>query len=141
MDNLVIATGGGVVTDIENTEKLKSNGFVIWLYADADIIRERLNNDVSSAQSRPSLTGEDPSDEILRVLMERKPLYENAGDFAVDTGKPGIDEVVDVIIAEIESRGQRAEVRDQKGKNNAEPQRRKGTLRKTFFSYFKIKTF
>ncbi len=103
-DNLVIATGGGVVTDNENTHKLKSNGIVIWLYADIDIIKQRLLGDASSAENRPSLTGTDPADEISRVLEERKPLYADGGDFAVDTGTLNIDDAVDEIIERIGKR-------------------------------------
>ena len=56
-DNLVIATGGGVVTDETNITHLKANGFIVWLDADIDTIKKRLKGDNSSAENRPSLTG------------------------------------------------------------------------------------
>ncbi len=110
LDNLVIATGGGVVIHRENISTLKKNGFVVWLYSDIDIIRKRLIEDTVSDENRPSLTGDDPSDEIKAVLEEREPLYEGASDIAVDTGKMSIGEVADLIIEEIKNRGQRSEV-------------------------------
>ena len=98
MENMVIATGGGVVTDEENVKNLKANGFVVCLYADTDIIRERLYKDKRSAESRPSLTGDNPSDEIKNVLEQRKPLYMNASDVVVDTSQLDINEVADMVI-------------------------------------------
>jgi shikimate kinase len=102
MDNLVIATGGGVVTGEENIDSLKNNGFIIWLNADIDIIKNRLNEDRNSADNRPSLTGDDPSDEIKNVLEQRKPLYRLSSDIAVDTGQLNINEMADLIIEEID---------------------------------------
>ena len=99
-ENMVIATGGGVILNEENIVNLKKNGFVVWLYANIDIIRKRLIEDTVSDENRPSLTGVNPSDEIKTVLEEREPLYKSAGDVAVDTGKLSINEVADVIIEE-----------------------------------------
>ena len=104
MENVVIATGGGVVTNEENIENLKGNGFIVWLYADIDTIKKRLNEDKTSADNRPSLTGDDPSDEIKKVLEQRKPLYMKANDLAVDTSQLDINEVTDMIIEKLETR-------------------------------------
>ncbi|MGD9157521.1 MAG: shikimate kinase [Desulfobacteraceae bacterium] len=100
MENIVIATGGGVVTNEENVEKLQNNGFIVWLYADIDTIKKRLNEDKTSPDNRPSLTGDEPSDEIKKVLEQRKPLYLKASDMAVDTSQLNINEVADMIIEE-----------------------------------------
>ncbi len=110
LDNLVIATGGGAVIQEDNISNLKRNGFVVWLYANIDIIRKRLIEDTVSNENRPSLTGDEPSDEIKAVLEEREALYKGASDVAIDTGKLNINEVADVIIGEIKNRGQRSEV-------------------------------
>ncbi|MFC1868589.1 shikimate kinase, partial [Thermodesulfobacteriota bacterium] len=56
--NIVIATGGGVVADKDNTENLKRNGFFVWLKGDADVLRERMEKDDISGKRRPTLTGE-----------------------------------------------------------------------------------
>ena len=101
MENMVIATGGGVVTDAENLKNLKANGFVVWLYADTNAIKKRLNEDKRSAANRPSLTGGSPSDEIKKVLEQRNPLYKNAGDMAVDTTQLSINEVADMIVEKV----------------------------------------
>lgn len=104
MNNMVISAGGGVIIDEVNVKNLKANGFLVWLYADVETIKKRLNADKGSAANRPSLTGDDPSDEIVKVLEYRNPLYKNACDMAVDTSHLDMNEVVEIIIEEIEKR-------------------------------------
>jgi shikimate kinase len=124
MDGLVIATGGGIVTNEVNIENLKVNGFVVWLYADIDTIKKRLNEDWKSTENRPSLTGGNPSDEIKKVVEQRKPLYTSASDMAVDTTKLNINEVADMIVEKMrkQERGIRKEElekrKEKRGKNN-----------------------
>ena len=40
-DNLIIATGGGVVTIPENMSNLGKNGWIVWLQVDPETIRNR----------------------------------------------------------------------------------------------------
>ena len=97
-DNLVIATGGGVVLDDDNVKNPKRDGFLVWLKGDADVLKERMDKDQRSGKIRPSLTGEDPKDEIKQVLNIREPFYKRAGDITVDTGSLSIREVDDEIL-------------------------------------------
>ena len=104
MDNLVIATGGGIVTDIENVRNLKRNGFVVWLKAGIDILKERMEREEESGMPRPSLTGKDPVDEVKSVLDFRNPLYENAGDLVIETDRISAEEAAESIIREVSGR-------------------------------------
>lgn len=97
-DNLVIATGGGVVMDEMNVANLRKKGFIIWLRADADIIRKRMEKDPGTFNARPSLTGRGAVEEIKEMLKIREPYYRNAGDIEVDAGKMSADEVADYLI-------------------------------------------
>ena len=97
-DNLVIATGGGVVTDEGNVKNLKRNGWLIWLRGDAEVLKKRMDREQRSGKIRPSLTGAGPLDEIRQVLNVRTPLYREAGDFMVDTGTLSVREVAASII-------------------------------------------
>ena len=63
-DNLVIATGGGVVMDEDNMKNLKENGWIVWLDGQPEILKQRMFKEKSSGKVRPSLTGADPLDEI-----------------------------------------------------------------------------
>ena len=97
-DNLVIATGGGVVTDEENLKSLKENGWIVWLDAKAEVLKKRMDKEQRSGKIRPSLTGADPLEEIKQVLRIRKPLYEQAADLVVDTSNLSIKELATTII-------------------------------------------
>ena len=57
-----------------------------------------MEKDQRSGKIRPSLSGEDPKDEIKQVLNIREPLYKRAGDITVDTGSLLVREVADEIL-------------------------------------------
>lgn len=97
-DNLVIATGGGVVMDKENVKNLKQNGWIVWLKGESEVLRARMDNEQKSGKIRPSLTGADPLEEIKQVLEARTPLYEQAANLVVDTTTLSIMEVASSII-------------------------------------------
>ena len=101
-DNLVMATGGGVVIDDENISHLKENGLIFWLQAEADILKARMDNDQRVGKKRPSLTGQDPVEEIRNVLDQRAPFYEKAADRAIDTDNLSLEQTVDRIIEMIQ---------------------------------------
>lgn len=84
-DNQVIATGGGVVVNQENIKALKKDGWVVWLDARSDVLMDRMQKELHSGNIRPSLTGADPLAEIEEVMNARRPMYQEAGDFVVDT--------------------------------------------------------
>jgi shikimate kinase len=100
-DNVVIATGGGVVMDEENVENLKRNGWMVWLNSKAEVLKDRMDKEQRVGVIRPSLTGGDPLEEIKEVLRERTPLYERACNFALDASTLSLEEVADVIIKEL----------------------------------------
>jgi len=86
---LVIATGGGSVMHGKEWRRLRKNSLVVWLRAEAETIRQRLQDDVRSAAQRPSLTGGDMLAEVDRMLAEREPLYRQGSDVVIDTtGRP-----------------------------------------------------
>jgi shikimate kinase len=84
-DHQIIATGGGVVVNQENVKALKKDGWVVWLDAEPNVLKERMNKEQQSGTIRPSLTGVDPLVEIEEVMNARRPMYQEAGDFVVDT--------------------------------------------------------
>jgi shikimate kinase len=97
-NNLVIATGGGIVMDEENVKNLKQNGWVVWLEGKPHVLRERMAKEQGSGKVRPSLTGADPLEEIKDVLSVRRPFYERAGDLAVDTSNLSVGEAAALIV-------------------------------------------
>ena len=72
--SLVVATGGGVVTQPENWGVLHS-GIVIWLDVVPDQLLQRLKAD---STVRPLLKTADPEAVLDQLLNERRPLYGEA---------------------------------------------------------------
>jgi shikimate kinase len=97
-DNLIIATGGGVVMDEENVKNMKQSAWIIWLNGRPKVLKERMDKEQRSGKSRPSLTGVDPLVEIEQVLSIRKPLYEQAGDLTIDTSSLSAREAAALIM-------------------------------------------
>ena len=80
-DNVLLATGGGVVTRQENRRVLASRGFVVYLHATVDEQIRRTHRD----RRRPLLQSDDP-EQVLRDLMAlRDPLYREIADHVIDT--------------------------------------------------------
>ena len=80
----VIATGGGAVLSPANRERMRRAGRVVWLTAEPETIRRRLDDDAATAARRPNLTvGGLP--EIKELLKAREPLYRAAADVAIAT--------------------------------------------------------
>jgi shikimate kinase len=99
-DQLVIATGGGIVTQNRNLAILQRIGFVIWLFAEEDVTLER----VLRNQNRPLVQTADPRATIRVLYEKRRPLYEQAAQFAVNTSTLPHNDVADAIIAEASRR-------------------------------------
>ena len=76
---IVLACGGGAVTDPENVKMLKENSFVVYLSATAETIASH----IGKAESRPLLAG-DPQERIKRLLCERERLYIDVADEIID---------------------------------------------------------
>ena len=72
--SLVVATGGGVVTQQENWGLLHS-GIVIWLDVVPGQLMQRLNAD---STVRPLLQTDDPDAALNALLNQRRPLYAEA---------------------------------------------------------------
>ena len=76
---IVLACGGGAVTDPENVKMLKEHSFVIYLSATAETIASHIGR----AESRPLLAG-DPRERITKLLSEREQLYIDVADEVID---------------------------------------------------------
>ncbi len=98
-NNVVIATGGGVVLRPENCELISQTGFPIWLRAPAETLFERIQGDPGSAVRRPHLIAGGSIDEVRKLLPEREAHYQSIAKLIVDTGARSQDEVVSAILA------------------------------------------
>lgn len=94
----VIATGGGIVGREQNVALLKAMSFVVWMTADEETTFER----VSRTKKRPLLNVENPREVIAKLFAERRPLYQAAADFVIDTSFLRRMEIAYAIIAAAE---------------------------------------
>ena len=91
--SLVVATGGGVVTQPENWGLLHS-GIVIWLDVVSDQLLQRLKAD---STVRPLLQTTDPEAALNALLNKRRPLYAEA-DLTVVINDEAPETVADGIL-------------------------------------------
>ena len=78
-NNIVIATGGGVIIDNHNIKKLKETSYVVYLNCDVECIYAR----VKGKKHRPLLNTEDVYEKIKNLYAKRRLLYEISCDFSV----------------------------------------------------------
>ena len=88
-EDQVISTGGGIVTNDDNIERLRALGTVVWLTAEEETVWER----VGQSRGRPLLQTGDPRGTIRELLDERKPLYEKAAHLTVGTDNLRADDI------------------------------------------------
>ncbi|HDL08247.1 MAG TPA: shikimate kinase [Desulfobacteraceae bacterium] len=97
-NDYVVATGGGVVLNIENVKHMKKSGVLIWLKATPETIKKRILQDKNTKDFRPALTSKGFVEEIAGTLLSRNQYYENAMDFYIDANSVGINEVCNAIV-------------------------------------------
>jgi len=81
LEGVVIATGGGVILDPANRERLAKTGTVVYLETTVDTLVRR----TKSTKTRPLLMNDDPRAVLERMMLVRRPLYENAADLRIET--------------------------------------------------------
>lgn len=80
--NVVIATGGGIVLDAKNRSLLQTVGLVIYLKASV----ARLLDHTSKSKGRPLLENSLDKEKTIRdLLTQRQPLYEECADLTINT--------------------------------------------------------
>jgi shikimate kinase len=96
--DIVLATGGGAVLKPENRAYLKTRGTVIYLRASVNSILQRTSHD----KNRPLLQTADPRQKIEQLASEREPYYLEVADFVIETGRPNVQSLVQMIISQLE---------------------------------------
>jgi shikimate kinase len=81
LDDVVVATGGGVILDPKNRERLAETGTVVYLETTIDTLVRR----TKAAKTRPLLMNDDPHAVLERMMVVRRPLYEKAADLRIET--------------------------------------------------------
>ncbi|MDQ5941547.1 MAG: shikimate kinase, partial [Pseudomonadota bacterium] len=100
LQNIVMATGGGVVLAPENRECLRSNGMVVYLDVSPNQLYERTRRD----KNRPLLQVENPLQRLQALHSERAPLYREVADLVIDGNRTNAPSVVQALLKEYENR-------------------------------------
>ncbi|WP_320039941.1 shikimate kinase AroL [uncultured Desulfobacter sp.] len=98
----IIATGGGIILAEENRHFLKESGVVVYLYATAPVLTDRIRKDENSTERRPDLTSDSLAIETQRMLDVRNPLYQALADISINTEKYAPNDAAFQIKAELD---------------------------------------
>jgi shikimate kinase len=94
--NQVIATGGGIILDRNNRERLQASGLVIYLTGQPATLWNRILQDATTAERRPDLTVGGLA-EVEQVLSERENLYQQCANFMVPVDDRSPEELTDTL--------------------------------------------
>jgi shikimate kinase len=97
----VLSTGGGSVLRERNRKLLSERGHVIYLKSSPDELFRRLKNDTT----RPLLQVSDPQRRLRDLYEQRDPLYRETAHFVIETGRPSVATLVNMIVMQLELAG------------------------------------
>ena len=97
----VLATGGGVVLRPANRERLRQHGQVVYLRSSPEELFRRLRHD----SQRPLLQVSDPLERLRSLYQERDPLYQETCHFIIETGRPSVATLVNMVLMQLELAG------------------------------------
>ncbi|MDP9073113.1 MAG: shikimate kinase [Actinomycetota bacterium] len=106
----VVSVAGGAVLSADNRRLLRSGGLVVWLRAELPTLATR----VGRAEGRP-LLNRDPLEDLTRLYTERRPLYQDLADVAIDVDHISPSDVADKVVAAHHAHRVRAAQRDGAG--------------------------
>ncbi len=94
----VLSTGGGVVLRAANRAVLHERCTVVYLRSAPEEIFRRLRHD----KSRPLLQVADPFARLCELYAQRDPLYREAAHFVIETGRPSVATLVNMVVMQLE---------------------------------------
>ncbi len=97
----VLATGGGAVLREANRQALRNASTVVYLRSTPDELFRRLRHDTH----RPLLQVRDPLRKLRDLFAERDPLYRKTAHYTIETGRPSISMLVNMILMQLELAG------------------------------------
>jgi shikimate kinase len=97
----VLATGGGALLREPNRRHLHERCTVVYLRSTPDELYRRLRHDTQ----RPLLQVADPLLKLKELHAQRHPMYEATAHYSVDTGRPSVASLVNMIMMQLEVAG------------------------------------
>ena len=97
----VLSTGGGAVLRPANREHLKQRTQAVYLHSAPEEVFRRLRHD----RNRPLLQVPDPLARLRELYTLRDPLYRESARFVVETGRPSVAALVNLVVMQLELAG------------------------------------
>ena len=97
----VLSTGGGSVLREANRQRLHQRCRVVYLKSSPEELFRRLRHDTN----RPLLQVADPLLKLKTLYGERDPLYREVAHFVLETGRPSVSTLVNMIVMQLELAG------------------------------------
>ena len=104
MGPCVLSTGGGAVLRPANRALLRSRGKVFYLRSTPEEVYRRVKHD----RNRPLLQVADPMQKLRDLFAVRDPLYRETAHFVIETGRPSVATLVNMIVMQLELSGESA---------------------------------
>lgn len=97
----IVATGGGAVLRAANRRELQEHSTVIYLHSSPEELYRRLRHDTQ----RPLLQVADPLKKLRELYAQRDPLYRECAHFVIETGRPSVAQLVNMVCMQLELSG------------------------------------
>lgn len=97
----VLSTGGGIVLRPANRAVLRKRWTVVYLQSSPEELFRRLRHDTQ----RPLLQVGNPLSKLRELHLQRDPLYRESADFIIETGRPSVTTLVNMILMQLELAG------------------------------------
>ncbi len=97
----IISTGGGAILKAATRQRLRERGHVVYLNSTPEELYRRLRHDTN----RPLLQVADPLSRLRDLYAVRDPLYREVAHFVIETGRPSVASLVNMILMQLELAG------------------------------------
>lgn len=97
----VLATGGGAILRESNRHALHTGCCVLYLRSSPEELFRRLRHDTH----RPLLQVRNPLGRLRELYAQRDPLYRRTAHFIIETGRPSVHTLVNMILMQLELAG------------------------------------
>jgi shikimate kinase len=98
---IVLATGGGSVLREANRQHLRAATRVVYLRSSPEQVLSRVRQN----RNRPLLQVDDPLERLQALHAQREPLYRETAHIVVDTARPSLQALINMIVMQLELAG------------------------------------
>ncbi len=105
-DNIVIALGGGTISNEANLQLIKSSGLLVYLKVSPDVLYKRLKNKIDRPLFKDLVLGEKSEEEFvgrIKELLEKREGKYMQADLEINTDETRIGITVDKIAEQVKS--------------------------------------